>query len=249
MIHFVGAGPGAADLITVRGQRLLEEADVIVYAGSLVNPKLLDNRKTDCEIHNSAYMTLEEVIEVMAGAEKRGKKVVRLHTGDPSIYGAVREQMDELDQRGIAYEVCPGVSSFCGAAASLRAEYTLPDISQSVVITRMAGRTPVPERESIRRFAAHQATMVIFLSTGLLEDLQKELTAGGYPPDTPAAIVYKATWPDEKVCRCTVESLKETAESEGIRKTALIIVGRFLKGEYRRSELYNPAYYGFFLSQ
>ena len=191
MIHFVGAGPGAADLITVRGQRLLEEADVIVYAGSLVNPKLLDNRKTDCEIHNSAYMTLEEVIEVMAGAEKRGKKVVRLHTGDPSIYGAVREQMDELDQRGIAYEVCPGVSSFCGAAASLRAEYTLPDISQSVVITRMAGRTPVPERESIRRFAAHQATMVIFLSTGLLEDLQKELTAGGYPPDTPAAIVYK----------------------------------------------------------
>lgn len=242
MIHFVGAGPGAVDLITVRGQRLLEEADVIVYAGSLVNPNLLENRKTDCEIHNSAYMTLEEVIEVMAGAEKRGKKVVRLHTGDPSIYGAVREQMDELDQRGIAYEVCPGVSSFCGAASALRAEYTLPDISQSVVITRMAGRTPVPERESIRSFALHQATMVIFLSTGMLEDLQKELTAGGYPPDTPAAIVYKATWPDEKVCRCTVESLKETAESEGIRKTALIIVGRFLEGEYRRSDLYNPAF-------
>lgn len=242
MIHFVGAGPGAVDLITVRGQRLLEEADVIVYAGSLVNPNLLENRKIDCEIHNSAYMTLEEVIEIMAGAEKRGKKVVRLHTGDPSIYGAVREQMDELDQRGIAYEVCPGVSSFCGAASALRAEYTLPDISQSVVITRMAGRTPVPERESIRSFALHQATMVIFLSTGMLEDLQKELTAGGYPPDTPAAIVYKATWPDEKVCRCTVESLKETAESEGIRKTALIIVGRFLEGEYRRSDLYNPVF-------
>ena len=242
MIHFVGAGPGAADLITVRGQRLLEEADVIVYAGSLVNPNLLENRKIDCEIHNSAYMTLEEVIEIMAGAEKRGKKVVRLHTGDPSIYGAVREQMDELEQRGIAYEICPGVSSFCGAASALRAEYTLPDISQSVVITRMAGRTPVPERESIRSFALHQATMVIFLSTGMIEDLQKELTAGGYPPDTPAAIVYKATWPDEKVCRCTVESLKETAESEGIRKTALIIVGRFLEGEYRRSDLYNPAF-------
>lgn len=242
MIHFVGAGPGAEDLITVRGQRLLEEADVIVYAGSLVNPNLLENRKTDCEIHNSAYMTLEEVIEIMAGAEKRGKKVVRLHTGDPSIYGAVREQMDELEQRGIAYEICPGVSSFCGAASALRAEYTLPDISQSVVITRMAGRTPVPERESIRSFALHQATMVIFLSTGMIEDLQKELTAGGYPPDTPAAIVYKATWPDEKVCRCTVESLKETAESEGIRKTALIIVGRFLEGEYRRSDLYNPAF-------
>ncbi len=242
MIHFVGAGPGAEDLITVRGQRLLEEADVIVYAGSLVNPNLLENRKIDCEIHNSAYMTLEEVIEIMAGAEKRGKKVVRLHTGDPSIYGAVREQMDELEQRGIAYEICPGVSSFCGAASALRAEYTLPDISQSVVITRMAGRTPVPERESIRSFALHQATMVIFLSTGMIEDLQKELTAGGYPPDTPAAIVYKATWPDEKVCRCTVESLKETAESEGIRKTALIIVGRFLEGEYRRSDLYNPAF-------
>lgn len=242
MIHFVGAGPGAEDLITVRGQRLLEEADVIVYAGSLVNPNLLENRKIDCEIHNSAYMTLEEVIEIMAGAEKRGKKVVRLHTGDPSIYGAVREQMDELEQRGIAYEICPGVSSFCGAASALRAEYTLPDISQSVVITRMAGRTPVPERESIRSFALHQATMVIFLSTGMIEDLQKGLTAGGYPPDTPAAIVYKATWPDEKVCRCTVESLKETAESEGIRKTALIIVGRFLEGEYRRSDLYNPAF-------
>ena len=242
MIHFVGAGPGAEDLITVRGQRLLEEADVIVYAGSLVNPNLLENRKIDCEIHNSAYMTLEEVIEIMAGAEKRGKKVVRLHTGDPSIYGAVREQMDELEQRGIAYEICPGVSSFCGAASALRAEYTLPDISQSVVITRMAGRTPVPERESIRSFALHQATMVIFLSTGMIEDLQKELTAGGYPPDTPAAIVYKATWPDEKVCRCTVESLKETAESEGIMKTALIIVGRFLEGEYRRSDLYNPAF-------
>lgn len=242
MIHFVGAGPGAEDLITVRGQRLLEEADVIVYAGSLVNPNLLENRKIDCEIHNSAYMTLEEVIEIMAGAEKRGKKVVRLHTGDPSIYGAVREQMDELEQRGIAYEICPGVSSFCGAASALRAEYTLPDISQSVVITRMAGRTPVPERESIRSFALHQATIVIFLSTGMIEDLQKELTAGGYPPDTPAAIVYKATWPDEKVCRCTVESLKETAESEGIRKTALIIVGRFLEGEYRRSDLYNPAF-------
>lgn len=242
MVHFVGAGPGAPDLITVRGQRLLSEADVVIYAGSLVNPKLLEHVKKECDVYNSARMTLEEVTAVMENAEKAGLTTVRLHTGDPSLYGAVREQMDLLDNRGIPYASCPGVSSFCGAAASLRAEYTLPDISQSVVITRMAGRTPVPERESIRRFAAHQATMVIFLSTGLLEDLQKELTAGGYPPDTPAAIVYKATWPDEKVCRCTVESLKETAESEGIRKTALIIVGRFLKGEYRRSELYNPAF-------
>ncbi len=242
MVNFVGAGSGAVDLITVRGQRLLEEADVIVYAGSLVNPGILDGRKESCEVHNSAYMTLEEVIEVMEAAYREGKQVVRLHTGDPSIYGAVREQMDELKKRGIPYEICPGVSSFCGAAAALKAEYTLPDISQSVVITRMAGRTPVPERESIRSFAAHQATMVIFLSTGLLEELKRELLAGGYAPDTPAAIVYKATWPDEKVCRCTVETLADTAEKEGITKTALIAVGHFLEGDYQRSELYNPEF-------
>lgn len=242
MVNFVGAGSGAVDLITVRGQRLLEEADVIVYAGSLVNPGILDGRKESCEVHNSAYMTLEEVIEVMEAAHREGKQVVRLHTGDPSIYGAVREQMDELKKRGIPYEICPGVSSFCGAAAALKAEYTLPDVSQSVVITRMAGRTPVPERESIRSFAAHQATMVIFLSTGLLEELKRELQAGGYAPDTPAAIVYKATWPDEKVCRCTVETLADTAEKEGITKTALIAVGRFLEGDYQRSELYNPEF-------
>ncbi len=242
MVNFVGAGSGAVDLITVRGQRLLEEADVIVYAGSLVNPGILDGRKESCEVHNSAYMTLEEVIEVMEAAHREGKQVVRLHTGDPSIYGAVREQMDELKKRGIPYEICPGVSSFCGAAAALKAEYTLPDVSQSVVITRMAGRTPVPERESIRSFAAHQATMVIFLSTGLLEELKRELLAGGYAPDTPAAIVYKATWPDEKVCRCTVETLADTAEKEGITKTALIAVGHFLEGDYQRSELYNPEF-------
>ncbi len=242
MVNFVGAGSGAVDLITVRGQRLLEEADVIVYAGSLVNPGILDGRKESCEVHNSAYMTLEEVIEVMEAAHREGKQVVRLHTGDPSIYGAVREQMDELAKRGIPYEICPGVSSFCGAAAALKAEYTLPDVSQSVVITRMAGRTPVPERESIRSFAAHQATMVIFLSTGLLEELTRELLAGGYAPDTPAAIVYKATWPDEKVCRCTVETLADTTEKEGITKTALIAVGHFLEGDYQRSELYNPEF-------
>lgn len=242
MIHFVGAGSGAVDLITVRGQKLLEKADVIVYAGSLVNPQLLENRKAGCEVHNSAYMTMEEVIEVMVSAEAEGKRVVRLHTGDPSIYGAVREQMDELKKRGIAYEVCPGVSSFCGAAAALKAEYTLPDVSQSVIITRMAGRTPVPEKETIRSFAAHQATMVVFLSTGLLEELQSELKAGGYPADTPAAIVYKATWPDEKVCRCTIDTLADTAKAEGITKTALIIVGYFLEGEYRRSQLYNPEF-------
>lgn len=242
MIVFVGAGPGAEDLITVRGQNYLQEADIIIYAGSLVNPKLLERKKADCTVYNSALMTLEEVLEVMVRGEREGKRVVRLHTGDPCLYGAIKEQMDALKQEGISYEICPGVSSFCGAAAALEAEYTLPGISQSVVITRMAGRTPVPERESIRSFAEHQTTMVIFLSTGMLAGLSTELTAGGYPGDTPAAIVYKATWPEEKVCRCTIDSLAETAEKEGITKTALIIVGRVLDGEYIRSELYNPAF-------
>ncbi len=242
MVDFVGAGSGAADLITLRGKKCLEEADVIIYAGSLVNPALLDYKKEGCEVHNSAYMTLEEVIGVVEAAEAAGKRTVRLHTGDPCLYGAIREQMDELDKRGIAYEVCPGVSSFCGAAAALHAEYTLPDVSQSVIITRMAGRTPVPDAESIEKLAAHQSTMVIFLSTGMLEELSERLAAGGYGPDTPAAIVYKATWPDEKVFRCTVSTLAETAKEYQIKKTALIVVGRVLAGEYNRSELYNPAF-------
>ena len=207
MIYFVGAGSGAPDLITVRGARLLSEADVIVYAGSLVNPALLEYKKDGCEVYNSAKMTLEEVIAVMAPAAKAGKTVVRLHTGDPCVYGAHREQMDELDKRGIPYEVCPGVSSFCGAAAALKAEYTLPNVSQSVILTRMEGRTPVPEKEQIEAFAAHGATMVIFLSAGQLPRLSERLIAGGYAPDTPAAIVYKATWPDEKVVRTTVGEL------------------------------------------
>ena len=238
MIHFVGAGSGAPDLITIRGKNYLEQADVIIYAGSLVNPALLDYAKPGCEIFNSATMTLEEVIAVMERAEKEEKMTVRLHTGDPCLYGAIREQMDRLTELGIAYDVCPGVSSFCGAAAALQAEYTLPNVSQSVIITRMAGRTPVPERESIRSFAAHGATMVIFLSTGLLKELSAELVAGGYDADTPAAIVYKATWPDEKVMRCTVGTLYETAQANNVRKTALIVVGRCLEGEYDLSRLY-----------
>lgn len=242
MVVFVGAGPGAEDLITVRGRKYLEEADVIIYAGSLVNPGLLNVRKEGCQVYDSAYMTLEEVIDVMKKAETEGKQTVRLHTGDPCVYGAIREQMDVLDKEGISYEVCPGVSSFCGAAASLNAEYTLPGISQSVVITRMAGRTPVPEKESIRSFASHGATMVIFLSTGMLPQLEQELTAGGYTPDTPAAIVYKATWPEEKVLRCTVSTLAQTAEREQVKKTALIIVGNVLDGEYERSCLYDPGF-------
>ena len=242
MVHFVGAGSGAADLITVRGARLLNEADVVIYAGSLVNPELLQYTKEDCEIHNSAEMTLEQVLAVVKAAEAAGKTTVRLHTGDSSIYGAVREQFDQLEALGIAYDVCPGVSSFCGAAAALKAEYTRPDVSQTVIITRAAGRTPVPERESIRSLAAHQATMVLFLSTALAEKLQGELLAGGYAPETPAAVVYKATWPDEKVFRCTVETLAQTVTDTGLTKTALIIIGGCLGTEYLRSKLYDPGF-------
>ena len=242
MVDFVGAGCGAPDLITVRGMRLLEAADVIIYAGSLVNPQLLDYAKEGCEIHNSAYMTLDEVISVMEKAEKSGLHTVRLHTGDPCLYGAIREQTDRLDSLGIKYDICPGVSSFCGAAAALRAEYTLPDISQTVIITRMAGRTPVPESESIEKLAAHGSTMVIFLSTGMLSELSQRLISGGYDRDTPAAIVYKASWEDQKVCRCTVEKLAETAEKNDIKKTALITVGRFLGDDYSLSKLYDAGF-------
>lgn len=243
MIYFVGAGSGAPDLITVRGQRLLQQADVIIYAGSLVNPQLLDEKKADCVVHNSAEMTLEEVLEVMRQAQQEKKMTVRLHTGDPCIYGAVREQMDALDDMGIPYESCPGVSAFCGAASALNLEYTLPDVSQSVVITRMAGRTPVPDRESIASFAAHHATMVVFLSTGLLKQLSEQLIAGGYSEDTPAAIVYKATWPQEESYICTVGTLEQTAAKNGITKTALMIIGDVvLHSHYKRSKLYHPEF-------
>lgn len=243
MIHFVGAGPGAVDLITVRGQRYLKEADVIIYAGSLVNKGLLEYAKEGCEVYNSAYMTLEEVIEVMIKSEKEDKMTVRLHTGDPCLYGAIREQMDILDEKGIDYDSCPGVSSFCGAAAALNLEYTLPEVSQSVIITRTEGRTPVPEREKIMSFAAHGATMVLFLSTGLLEKLVKELLAGGYVSDTPAAIVYKATWPEEEAYVCTIDTLVETARKHQITKTALILVGNVVThSHYERSKLYDPGF-------
>lgn len=240
MIYFVGAGSGASDLITVRGAKLLASADVVIYAGSLVNPELLTYTKEGCRIFNSAEMTLEEVIDVMKAAEAKGEKTVRLHTGDSSIYGAVREQFDELEKLGFDYEVCPGVSSFCGAAASLKAEYTLPDVSQTVIITRAEGRTPVPEKESIKSLAAHRATMILFLSTGLTEKLEKDLLEGGYPEDTPVAIVYKATWPEEKIFRCKLKDLDKTVKEEGLTKTSLIIVGDCMGTDYERSRLYAP---------
>ena len=240
MVYFVGAGPGASDLITVRGKKLLEEADVIIYAGSLVNPELLKSAGKDCLIYDSASMTLEEVLKVMD--ENRGKMVVRLHTGDPCIYGAIREQMDQLDEMGIEYESVPGVSSFIGAAAALNAEFTLPDVSQTVILTRMAGRTPVPEKEEISKLAAHGASMVVFLTSTMLAELSDRLIEGGYGPDSPAAIVYKATWPDQKVIRTTVREIASAAEAEGINKMALIMVGGFLGNEYDRSKLYDPAF-------
>ena len=234
MVHFVGAGSGAPDLITLRGARLLGEADVVIYAGSLVNPELLTLTKPGCEVHDSAKLTLEEVIALIERAEREGKITVRLHTGDPSIYGAVREQFDALTERGIDFDVCPGVSSFCGAAAAIPAEYTPAEVSQTLIIT------PVPERESIRSLAAHQATMVLFLSTSLTEKLQGELLAGGYGETTPAAVVYKATWPEEKIFRCTVGTLHKTVTENGMKKTALIVVGGCLGDEYLRSLLYHP---------
>lgn len=243
MVYFVGAGPGAADLITVRGKKLLEMADLIIYAGSLVNPELLTYKKETCRVLDSARMTLEEVIGAVKQAEADQLVTVRLHTGDPCLYGAVREQMDAFSALGIAYESCPGVSAFCGAAAALDMEYTLPGISQSVIITRTQGRTPVPERESITSFAAHGATMVLFLSSGMAGKLKRELLEGGYEADTPAAVVYKATWPEERKLFCTVGTLDTAMEAAGISKTALIIVGNSVaQGGYERSKLYDPAF-------
>lgn len=239
MIYFVGAGCGAADLITVRGMRLLQQAEVIIYAGSLVNPELLSYAKKDCSIYNSAKMTLEEVLEVMEQAEQEGKRTVRLHTGDPSIYGAVREQMDALDAKGISYESCPGVSACFGAAASLNLEYTLPEVSQSLIITRMEGRTKVPPKESIESLAAHHASMAIYLSTGMLEELTRRLIAGGYGEDTPAALVYKASWPEEEAYVCPLKELARTAEEHHITKTALVLVGDVIAHpNYAKSRLY-----------
>lgn len=237
MIYFIGAGPGAKDLITVRGMRLLQQARLVIYAGSLVNRELLDYCGPDCKILNSASMTLEQVIDAFREADPE-TVTVRLHTGDPSIYGAIREQMDALDALGLSYEVVPGVSSMNAAAAVLHAEYTLPGVSQTVIVSRRAGRTPMPEGESIPELAAHGASMALFLSAGMLRELCAELMAGGYAPGTPAALVYKATWPDERIVRGTLQTLPDLAADVG--RTALVLVGGFLQGPYDRSRLYDP---------
>ncbi|SFQ47313.1 cobalt-precorrin 4 C11-methyltransferase [Lachnospiraceae bacterium XBB1006] len=239
MIYFVGAGCGAKDLITVRGWKLLQMADVIIYAGSLVNPELLEDAKETCVIHNSAYLTLEEVLAIMKQATKENKTLVRLHTGDPSVYGAVREQMDALEAWGIPYESCPGVTAAFGAAASLNLEYTLPGISQTLIITRMEGKTDVPEKERIEKLASHQASMAIYLSAGMVDTLCQRLIEGGYSPQTPAAIVYKATWPEEEAYVGTLLTLPQIAWEKGITKTALILVGEVIaKRGYEKSRLY-----------
>ena len=241
-VYIVGAGAGDPELITVKGQKLLQKADVIIYAGSLVNPALLDLAKKGAEIHDSASMTLPEVIETIEKAVAKGRMVVRLHTGDPSIYGAIQEQMDALKKKGIDFEVVPGVSSFLATAAALKQEYTLPGISQTVIITRNEGRTPVPEREKLRSLAAHQATMCIFLSITMLADVVKELIEGGYAPDTPIAIVQRASWPEQKIVRATLETIVEEIADKGIDRTAMIVVSRCLGADYELSRLYAPEF-------
>ena len=241
-VFFVGAGPGDPELITVKGQRLLREADVIIYAGSLVNPEVLGWARDKAVIYNSASMTLEEVVTVMEYSVSKGLNVVRLHTGDPSIYGAIQEQMDILDKKKIAYDVIPGVSSFLAVAAALKQEYTLPDVSQTVIITRLEGRTSVPETEKLALLASHRATMCIFLSVHMLDGVVKELLDGGYTLETPIAVVQKASWPDQKIFRGTLASIADIIRSAGVDRTAMIVVGDCLKNEYSLSRLYAPEF-------
>ena len=242
MVTFLGAGPGDPELLTIKGAKALSSSDVVIYAGSLVNPALLGYCKEGCTIYNSAEMTLEQVVGRMREAHSEGKTVIRLHTGDPSLYGAIREQLDALNALGIPYTIIPGVSSFSGAAGAVEAEYTLPGVSQSVIITRLAGRTPVPEAEQLRLLASHGCTMVIFLSAGMLDLVQSELLAGAYTKTTPAALVYKATWPEEKVVRCPLGRLAETGRIHSINSSSLVLVGDFLGDSYDRSKLYDPAF-------
>lgn len=241
MIYFIGAGPGDPDLITVKGKRYIDEADIIIYAGSLVNKELLKSSKKGTEIYDSAGMTLEEVLDVMLKGTHAGKKIARVHTGDPSIFGAIREQLDELDKQHIEYEIIPGVSSFLAAAAALKKEYTLPGVTQTVILTRMEGRTEVPSEEKIEALAQHKATMIIFLSIGMLDELVDRLKSG-YKENTPVAVVYKASWPEQKIVQGTLQDIAEKVKKEGIRKTALVVVGDFLGDEYKLSKLYDKSF-------
>lgn len=241
MVSFIGAGPGDPELLTIKGKRLIDEADVIIYAGSLVNPEVLKDTKPEAVIYNSATMNLEEVIDVMKDAEEKGLRVARVHTGDPAIFGAHREQMDRLKELGIAYEVVPGVSSFLATAAVLKKEYTLPGVSQTVILTRMEGRTPMPPKEKLLDLAKHNATMIIFLSVGMLEEMS-EILRQAYRPETPVAVVYKATWEDQKIVYGDLTSIAKRVKEAGITKTALTVVGDFLGDEYELSKLYDKTF-------
>ena len=240
-VYFIGAGPGEPELLTIRAKKIIERADVIIYADSLINPEVCASARQGAEIYPSASLSLEEITDIIVNAVKQGKVVARLQSGDPSIYGAIQEQMAVLDERGIEYEIIPGVSSLFAAAAALKTELTVPELSQTVVITRMEGKTPVPALENLKSLAQHQSTMAIFLSASLIEEVVAELLAGGYHPDTPAAVVYRATWPDELVLQTTLKKLAERMKASGIKKQALILVGNFLnsKNKNRRSKLYD----------
>jgi precorrin-4/cobalt-precorrin-4 C11-methyltransferase len=242
MVYFVGAGPGDVDLITVKGRRLLEQTDVVIYAGSLVWDAHLQFCKETCETYNSAGMTLEETTEIIVNAERCGKLIVRLHTGDPTIYGAIREQMAVLDQHEIAYEVIPGVSSFTASCAALKREFTLPNVSQTVIITRIAGRTPVPEDEDLALLASHKCSMAIFLSVKQIGNVVEKLIQGYQRDDVPVAIVYKATWPDQQILTGTLKDIAAKVKSAGMTTFAQILVGDFIEGEFERSRLYHPEF-------
>ncbi len=242
LVYFVGAGPGDPELITLKGYRILQQADVVIYAGSLINTVLLDYCKPGAACHDSAELNLGQIIDLMASGVAAGKLVVRLQTGDLSLYGSIREQGEELAKLGIGFSSIPGVSSFLGAASVLGAEYTVPEVAQSLVITRVSGRTPVPDRESLEAFAAHRTSMAIFLSVQEIGEVVERLCAGGYPVDTPVAVVYKATWPDCQVVRGTLTTIAGQVTDAGIRKTALILVGAFLGDEYHYSKLYDAGF-------
>ncbi|MDD7795232.1 precorrin-4 C(11)-methyltransferase [Clostridium sp. 'White wine YQ'] len=239
MLYFIGAGPGDVDLITVKGRDILTKCDVVIYAGSLVNAKHLEFCRRECEIYNSANMTLEDVINVIKEKHFEGKTIVRLHTGDPSIYGAIKEQMDELDKLSIDYEVIPGVSSFTAAAAAIKKEFTLPSVSQTVILTRVEGRTPVPEKEDLEGLAAHKASMALFLSISMIDKVVDKLKKGYGTGTIPIAVIEKATWEDERIIIGTLDDISQKVKEAGIKKTAQILVGEFIDCEYEKSLLYD----------
>jgi precorrin-4/cobalt-precorrin-4 C11-methyltransferase len=240
-VVFIGAGPGAPDLITIRGKKTIDQADIIIYAGSLVNKEILNGHKKTAKIYNSASMSLDEVVNLSIEAVKSGLEVARVHTGDPSIYGAIKEQMDGLEAAGVDFEVIPGVSSFCGAAASIKKEFTLPDVSQTIILTRVEGRTPVPEKESLESLAAHQASMALFLSVGMIDKVVQRLKTS-YKGSTPVAVIQRATWEDEKILMGTLDTIAELVKFHDIRKTAQILIGDFIDCDYSKSKLYDKSF-------